>query len=36
MERAKKRKMKRDSDINESRINASMTRAINRLKISKR
>ena len=36
IERAKKRKLERDSDLNEARINASMARAINRLKISKR
>ena len=36
IERAKKRKTERDSDLNEARINASMARAINRLKISKR
>jgi len=36
IERAKKRKLERDSELNEARINASMARAINRLKISKR
>ena len=36
IERAKKRKTKRDSELNEARINASISRAINRLKISKR
>jgi len=36
IERAKKRKIERDSELNEARINASMARAINRLKISKR
>ena len=36
IERAKKRKIERDPELNEARINASMDRAINRLKISKR
>ena len=36
IERAKKRKIERDSELNEARINASIARAINRLKISKR
>ena len=36
IERAKKRKIERDSELNEARINASIVRAINRLKISKR
>ena len=36
IERAKKRKLERDPELNEARINASMARAINRLKISKR
>ena len=36
LERAKKRKIKRDLELNESRIEASLARAINRLRISKR
>ena len=36
IERAKKRKTERDIELNEARINASIARAINRLKISKR
>ena len=36
LERAKKRKIKRDLELNESRIEASLVRAINRLRISKR
>mgnify|MGYP001170712570 CR=1 FL=1 len=36
IERAKKLKTERDIELNEARINASMARAINRLKISKR
>ena len=35
-ERAKKRKTKKDSDLNEARVEASLARALNRLKISKR
>ena len=35
-ERAKKRKTKQDSDLNEARVEASLARALNRLKISKR
>ena len=36
LERAKKRKTKQDSDLNEARVEASLARALNRLKISKR
>ena len=36
IERAKKRKTEQDIELNEARINASIARAINRLKISKR
>ena len=36
IDRARKRKKERDPELNEARINASIARAINRLKISKR
>lgn len=36
MERAKKRKLKKSSEYDEHRIEASLFRAINRLKVSKR
>ena len=36
LERAKKRKIERDLKLNEARIEASLARAINRLRISKR
>ncbi len=36
LERAKKRKIKKDSELNDARIEASLARALNRLQISKR
>jgi F-type H+-transporting ATPase subunit epsilon len=36
LERAKTRKIKKDSELNEARIDASLARALNRLQISKR
>jgi F-type H+-transporting ATPase subunit epsilon len=36
LERAKKRKIKKDSELNDARIEASLVRALNRLQISKR
>ena len=36
LERAKTRKIKKDSELNDARIEASLVRALNRLQISKR
>jgi len=36
LERAKKRKLKQDLELNEVRVDASLARALNRLRISKR
>ena len=36
LERAQERKIEQDSELNETRIDASLARALNRLRISKR